>query len=83
MVIYEFVRPDGSQGLDYSVPEGAKIVEKFAADSEVKLVKLIQFSEGRLKALAERALQEQFPPPDVSTIPRSFFGRMRWLFTGK
>lgn len=83
MHIYRFQRADGSQDCDFTVPAGATILDDVAADSEIRLVKLIHMSEGRMRALAERARAEQFPAPTAATLPRTFLGRLRWLFTGK
>lgn len=83
MKIYRFERADGTQDCDFSVPSGARVLAEHRADTEVRLTKLILSSEGRMKALAERARAEMFPEPNVSNLPRTFFGRLRWLFTGR
>jgi hypothetical protein len=83
MRIFEFERLDGTSDFDYTVPHGAKVLDKIVAKSEVKIKKIIHSTEGRLRALAERALTEEYPTPMPPPAPASFWGRFRWLFTGK
>lgn len=83
MRIFYFRRLDGSQDWDYTVPYGATILEKYVAKDRVKIEKIIHSTEGRLRALAERALAEEYPTPAPPPGPQTFWGRVRWLLTGK
>lgn len=83
MRIFEFERQDGTRDFDYTAPHGARILSKIVAKDRVKLEKIIHSTEGRLRALAERALSEEYPTPTPPPAPRTFWARLRWLITGK
>lgn len=83
MRIFQFTRPDGTSDYDFTVPHGATITRKVVAKSEPAIKRVIAYSEGRLRALAERALAEEYPTPTPPPAPRTFWARLRWLVTGK
>lgn len=89
--IYVFEKPDGTYGAEYSLERASRlgiIREKHILNDPQKVIDNPGLlSPGRVKALAERALQER--PNEVEEVPHvsirklSFWGRLKWLLQGK
>ena len=82
MKIYVFDRA-GLQWADYRLPEGTTALRTIAINTNADAVRHLKNETGRIAALIERAQMEIKQDPMTSIRERSFFGRLKWLVTGK
>jgi hypothetical protein len=99
MLIYVFQRPDGTQWADYSdlgSRPGYKRIREIELVTRADMERVIKSESGRIRALAERLLDEHLGRSQTPPVTRQQHAvavaqvekwnmprRLKWLVTGK